>query len=168
MDDSSSLQEDFSHASCVPCFHHSWEDSSTTCFHQCVILRRTSEYNHIAIAFHPMMPTIPSENTIVAMFQLHPPPSNLNPSPIFDYLPKHTFVLDRTLFAQTFNHYSHLFLGGLFKMVYEHFSRCFIPKNPSSWFSELFQTIVIVIHGNIPRSVVTTLVLGSRPTQGLA
>jgi hypothetical protein len=32
MGDYSFFQEDFSRASCVPCSHHSWEDSSTTCF----------------------------------------------------------------------------------------------------------------------------------------
>jgi hypothetical protein len=36
-------------------------------------------------------------------------------------------------------------------MVYEHLSRCFIPKYPSSWFSELFQVVIIIIHGDIPR-----------------
>jgi len=44
-------------------------------------------------------------------------------------------------------------------MVYEHLSRCFIPENPSLRFSELFQVIVVVTHGDIPRLV--ALVLGA-------
>jgi hypothetical protein len=42
-------------------------------------------------------------------------------------------------------------------MVYEHFLGCFIPNDPSLRFLELFQ-IVVVVHGDIPRSM--TLVLG--------
>jgi len=43
--DWSSLREECSRASCVPHFHHSWEDSSTTHFCQCLILRKADEYN---------------------------------------------------------------------------------------------------------------------------
>ncbi len=49
-------------------------------------------------------------------------------------------------------------LSGLSRMVYEHISRCFIPKDPSSWFLELFQVAVVVAHGDIPR--VMALMLG--------
>jgi len=55
------------------------------------------------------------------------------------------------LFAQALTIAPHLFSGGLFGMVYEHLSRCFIPKYPSSWFLELFQDAVIITHGDIPR-----------------
>jgi len=44
-------------------------------------------------------------------------------------------------------------------MVYEHISRCFIPKDPSSWFSKLFQVVTIVAHGDILKSV--AIVLGA-------
>jgi hypothetical protein len=44
-------------------------------------------------------------------------------------------------------------------MVYEHLSRCFIPKDPFSGFSKLFQVVTIVVHGDIPKSV--ALVLGA-------
>jgi hypothetical protein len=50
-------------------------------------------------------------------------------------------------------------LGGLFGMVYEHLSICFTPKDPFLGFSKLFQTIVIVARGDIPKSM--TLVLGA-------
>jgi hypothetical protein len=43
-------------------------------------------------------------------------------------------------------------------MVYEHISRCFIPKDPSSKFLELFQVVVTIVRGDILRSV--ALVLG--------
>jgi len=67
--------------------------------------------------------------------------------------------MDRILFVQVLATTLNLFLGGLFGMVYEHLSRCFIPKDPFSGFSKLFQTIVVVACGDIPRSV--TLVLGA-------
>jgi hypothetical protein len=41
-------------------------------------------------------------------------------------------------------------------MVYEHFS--VILEDPSSGFSKIFQTVVVVAHGDIPRLV--ALVLG--------
>jgi hypothetical protein len=37
-------------------------------------------------------------------------------------------------------------------MVYEHISRCFIPKDPSSRFSKLFQNVVVAC-GDIFRLV---------------
>jgi hypothetical protein len=43
-------------------------------------------------------------------------------------------------------------------MVYEHLSRCFIPEDPSSRFSKLFQVIVVITCGDILRLV--ALVLG--------
>ncbi len=43
-------------------------------------------------------------------------------------------------------------------MVYEPLSRCFMPENPSSRISKLFQVVFIVVCGDIPRSV--ALVLG--------
>jgi hypothetical protein len=61
------LQEVFLHVSCAPRSHHSWEDSSTTRFHQCLTLRRANEYSHVAKAFQPMMRTILSKDTIVAL-----------------------------------------------------------------------------------------------------
>jgi len=66
--------------------------------------------------------------------------------------------MDRTLFAQALIITPHLFFHGLYGMVYEHILGCFIPKDPSSRFSKLFQIVVVVAHGDIPRSV--ALVLG--------
>jgi hypothetical protein len=51
----------------------------------------------------------------------------------------------------------YLFMGGLFRMVYEHLSKCFILEDPSLGFLELFQTIVVIAHGDIPRSVALML-----------
>ncbi len=101
---------------------------------------------HVTRAFQPMTPTIPLENTIVALRKLHPAPSDLVLPPTFDYQPKHIFVLYKTLFAQTLAIAPHLSLGGLSRMVYEHLSRCFIPKDPSSGFSKLFQIVVVITH----------------------
>jgi len=42
-------------------------------------------------------------------------------------------------------------------MVYEHFLRCLTPKDPSSKFSKLFQVTVVVVHGDIPRSMALML-----------
>jgi hypothetical protein len=64
--------------------------------------------------------------------------SNFIPPPIFNYQPKHTFVLDMILFAQALAIVPHLSLGGLFGMVYECLSKCFILKDPSLGFLELF------------------------------
>ncbi len=47
-----------------------------------------------------------------------------------------------------------MFSSGLSRMVYEDLLGCFIPKDPSSWFLELFQ---VVVHGDIPRSVALML-----------
>jgi hypothetical protein len=41
-------------------------------------------------------------------------------------------------------------------MVYEHFSRCLIPKDPSLGFSKLFQ-VVVVTHGDILKLVALVL-----------
>jgi hypothetical protein len=43
-------------------------------------------------------------------------------------------------------------------MVYEHLLGCFILKDPSLGFSELFQVVVAIAHGDILRLV--ALVLG--------
>jgi hypothetical protein len=75
--DWSSLKEKFSCASSVPCSHHSWEDFSTTHFHQCLFLGKVDEYNRASKAFQPRMSTIPSEDTNATLHQLHLPPSNL-------------------------------------------------------------------------------------------
>ncbi len=47
----------------------------------------------------------------------------------------------------------HLFLNGFSRMVYEQFLQCFISKDPSSWFSEVFQIGDVVAHGDTPRLV---------------
>jgi hypothetical protein len=49
-------------------------------------------------------------------------------------------------------------LGGFFRIIYEHLSGCFIPKNPSLRFSKLFQVTIVNTCGDIPRLV--ALVLG--------
>jgi hypothetical protein len=105
-----------------------------------------------------MTPTIPSKDTIVTLCQLHSLPSEHVPPFTFDFQPKHTFVLDMTLFVQALTIAPHLFLGGLSRMVYEHLSRCFILRNPSSRFSKLFQIVAIAPQGDIPRLM--ALVLG--------
>ncbi len=96
------------------------------------------------------MPTIISKDTIVILHQLHPP-SNLVPPPIFNYQPKHTFILDKIIFAQALTIIPLFFFNEFSRMVYEHFLRCFIPKDPSSWFSELFQVGDVVAHGDTLR-----------------
>jgi hypothetical protein len=68
----SSFQKESSHASCVPHSHHSWKDSSTICFHQCLTLGKAVEYNCATRAFQPMTPVIFSKDTIVVLRQLHP------------------------------------------------------------------------------------------------
>jgi hypothetical protein len=65
--------------------------------------------------------------------------------------------LDRILFAQTLATTPHLFSSGLFGMVYEHLSGCFIPKDPSSRFSRLFHATIVVAYGDIPRSMARML-----------
>jgi len=59
-----------------------------------------------------------------------------------------------------------LFSSGLFGMVYEHLSRCFIPKDPSSWFSELFQVAAVVTCEDIPRLM--ALMLGANKLLAMA
>jgi len=51
-------------------------------------------------------------------------------------------------------------------MVYEDFLRCFIPKDPSSWFSKLFHVGAIVVYEDIPRLV--ALVLGANKLLAMA
>jgi hypothetical protein len=89
---------------------------STTHFCWCLTLRRANEYSHAAIALYPMMPIIPLENIVTTLRELHPLPSNLVLPPTFDYQLKHTFVLDRTLFAQILTTTPHLSSSGLFGM----------------------------------------------------
>jgi hypothetical protein len=86
----------------------------------------------------------PSKDTIVALCKLHPLPLNIVLPSIFNYKHEHTYVLDRTLFAQALAIVPHLSSNGLSKMVYEHLLGCFILKDPSSRFSKLFQVVVIV------------------------
>ncbi len=62
--------------------------------------------------------------------------------------------MDRTLFTQALTTTPHLSLGGLFGMVYEHLSRCFILEDPSLGFLKSLQIIVTIIHRGIPRLVV--------------
>jgi len=64
-----------------------------------------------------------------------------------------------TLFTHTLATTPHLFSNGLSKMVYEHLLGRFILEDPSSRFSKLFQTSIVVAHGDIPRSV--ALMLGA-------
>jgi hypothetical protein len=42
-------------------------------------------------------------------------------------------------------------------MVYEHLSRCFIPKDPSLGLLKFFKAIVVVVHGDILRLVALML-----------
>jgi hypothetical protein len=56
-----------------------------------------------------MTPIIPLDETIAALRQLYPPPLDIIFLANFDYQPKHTFVLDRTLFAQTLTTIPRLF-----------------------------------------------------------
>jgi hypothetical protein len=93
--------------------------------------------------------TIPSKDIVVALRQLHPLPSKHVPPLIFYFQPKHTFVLDKTLFVQALTIVPHLTLGGISKMVYDHLSKCFILENPYLGFSKLFQVVAIVAQGDI-------------------
>ncbi len=57
-------------------------------------------------------------------------------------------------------------------MVYEHLSGCFILEDPSSGFSELFQVVVAIAHGDILRLValmlgVSRLLVMAKDTSGL-
>jgi hypothetical protein len=62
------------------------------------------------------------------------------------------------LFAQALTIIPYLSSGGLSKMLHEHLSKCFIPKDPSLRFSKLFQTVIVVVRGNILRSMALMLV----------
>jgi hypothetical protein len=61
------------------------------------------------------------------------------------------------MFAQALANVPHLSSGELSRMVYEHLSRCFIPKDPCSKFLELFKAVVVVAYGDIPRLVALML-----------
>jgi hypothetical protein len=116
---------------------------------QYLILGRVDEYNHVAKALQPMTSAIPLENIVVNLHQLHPPPSNLIFPPIFYYQPQHTFVMDKTMFAQALAIAPHFSFNGLYGMVYEHIFGCFIPKDSSLGFSKLFQIVIVITRGNI-------------------
>jgi hypothetical protein len=89
------------------------------------MLGRAGKYSRIAKVFQPMMPTIPSEDIVAALHQLHPLPSNHVPQL------EHTFVLDKSLFTHVLTITPHLFLNGLYGMVYEHLLGCFIQEDTS-------------------------------------
>jgi hypothetical protein len=77
-----------------------------------------------------------------------------------------------SLFAQALTTTLHWFLSGLFGMIYEHISKCFISKDPPLRFPELFQTIVVVVHGDILKSMalalgVNKLLAMAKDTSGL-
>jgi hypothetical protein len=127
---------------------------------------RTENYRHVVKVLQPITQVIPLEDIVATMHQLHPLPSNHVPPFIFDFQPNHTFVLDRTLFAQTLTIAPHLSLGGLSWMVYEHHSNCFILKDASLRFSKLFQIVVVVTHGDILRLV--ALMLGANKLLAMA
>jgi hypothetical protein len=150
------LQEESSHASCALHFHHSWENFLTTHFRQCLSLKRVGEYNRATKALQPMTPTIPLEDTIVAMCQLHPLLSYLIPPPISNYQLEHIFVWIGLCLP---NCYPFVFKWAIWDVVYEHLLGCFIPEDPSLGFSELFQIAIVVACGVILRS--TVLVLGA-------
>jgi hypothetical protein len=52
---------------------------------QCLTLGRVGEYSCVVKTFEPMTLIIPLDDTIVAMCQLHPLPSNRVPLLIFYY-----------------------------------------------------------------------------------
>jgi hypothetical protein len=81
----SSLCEETSYASLAPCSHHSLDKFSTTRLRRCLILGKTGQYSHVAIALQPMMLIIPLEDIVVVLCQLHPLPSYHVPSLIFYY-----------------------------------------------------------------------------------
>jgi hypothetical protein len=151
------IQKESSCVSHVPCSHYSSDDFLTICIHQCLILGRAKKYNHVTIALQPIMPIIPLEDTVVVIRQQHPLPSNHVPPLSFYFQPNHTFVLNRTLFAQALAIAPHLFLGGPSGMDYEHLSSCFILEDASSRFFKLFQTAVTIFHGDILKLVALML-----------
>jgi hypothetical protein len=79
------------------------------------------------------------------------------PSFIFYYQPKHIFVLNKMLFTPALATTPHLFLSGLSRMVYEYLLNCFIPKDPSLGFLELFHVVVAITCGDILRSMALML-----------
>ncbi len=87
-------------------------------------------------------------------------PQDHVPPLIFYYQLEHTFVLDMILFAQTLITTPHLSLGGIYEMVYKHLLGCFIPKDPSFRFLELFQATTIVACGDIIKSMALVLKVG--------
>ncbi len=138
MGDWSFLWEESSYASHAPYSHHSLDDFLTIRLYRCLTLGKVKKYSCVVRAFQPMLPVVPLEDTIVVLCQLHPFSLNHVPPLIFYYQLKHTFVIDRTLFAHALTIAPHLSSGGLYGMVYEHISGCLIPKDPSLGFSKLF------------------------------
>jgi hypothetical protein len=67
MGDWSSFQEEPSRTFCVPHSHHSLDDSSTIHFCQCLTLGTSRKYNRVVIAFQPMLPNVPSKDTIAIL-----------------------------------------------------------------------------------------------------
>jgi hypothetical protein len=55
----------------------------------------------------------------------------------------------KILFTQALAIVPHLFLGGLFGMVYEHLSGCFTLDDPSLGFLKLFQNVNTIACGDI-------------------
>jgi hypothetical protein len=72
-------------ASHAPHSHRSLDNYSVTRLHRCLILGKAGKYNYVIRILQFMMRTITSENTIVALSQLHPLPSYHVPPLIFDY-----------------------------------------------------------------------------------
>jgi hypothetical protein len=107
----------------------------TSCL--CLTLGKAGEYNCVT-SFQLTTSIIFLKGTVATLHQLHSLPLDHVPPLIFYYQFEHTFVLDRILFAWALAVTPHWFLGGLSKMVYEHFKKCFISKDPSSRFSDLF------------------------------
>lgn len=60
----------------------------------------------------------------------------------------------------------HFSSNGLSKMVYEHLLGCFILEDPSSWLLKLFQILITVAHGDIPKLV--ALILGANKLLAMA
>jgi len=74
--------------------------------------------------------------------------------------------MDNILFTHVLAVAPNLSSGGLFEMVYEHLSGCFILEDPSSGFSKLFQVVSTIARGDILRLV--ALVLGVNRLVALA
>jgi hypothetical protein len=124
--DWSFFQEESFCASQIPHSHCFLDNYWTIRFHLCLILRRAGKFSYTARTLQPMKLIIPSKDTLV-LHQLHLLPSDHVPPLVFYYKPKHTFVLDKTLFTHVLAIAPHLFLNGLFEMIYEHLLGCFIP-----------------------------------------